>query len=367
MLRFFVCLSLSVGCAHSTSSTATPERAVAATPSADSSRAPGSPTTAAPTSERPPVWYLPPGRYQAHGARVTDGDDTVTLWGDWPLDVRADGARYHVELALGGSTRTWTLVSRLELHVCANDALELAPNVSVPAGTRLYLRGARPDDVTVATSFAAGPHVQRSARRRVDRRLPTRTAHTRLARTEARAHDELVVPVGTPIVPSNAEVVALHLVEIPDSWAFEADSGRWWLLPRDLSHPTAAEAPTPETTNEGPTADDRRRGALSKRVIRVAIREGVPHVRACYQSRLAMLPDLEGRLEIRFLITPSGEVGPVATIESPGSLDLAVEVCVARVVKSLRFPPPNGGGVVLVTYPFVLAQRATASASDESH
>ncbi|MCB9632874.1 MAG: AgmX/PglI C-terminal domain-containing protein [Sandaracinus sp.] len=342
---------------------------MAATPSADSSRAPGSPTTAAPTSERPPVWYLPPGRYQAHGARVTDGDDTVTLWGDWPLDVRADGARYHVELALGGSTRTWTLVSRLELHVCANDALRARPERLRPAGTRLYLRGARPDDVTVATSPAMPAPTFNVPLDAVSIDACTREPFTPASHeTEARAHDERgVVPVGTPIVPSNAEVVALHLVEIPDSWAFEADSGRWWLLPRDLSHPTAAEAPTPETTNEAPTADDRRRGALSKRVIRVAIREGVPHVRACYQSRLAMLPDLEGRLEIRFLITPSGEVGPVATIESPGSLDLAVEVCVARVVKSLRFPPPNGGGIVIVTYPFVLAQRATASASDENH
>jgi hypothetical protein len=32
----------------------------------------------------------------------------------------------------------------------------------------------------------------------------------------------------------------------------------------------------------------------------------------------------------------------------------AVEACVVRVMSSLRFPKPMGGGIVIVTYPFVM-------------
>lgn len=360
MLRFFVLLMLSSGCAHSAASrrddTAPP--VAATTPPAETSASLDSAT------ERPPVWYLPPGRYQAHGARVTDGERTVRLWGDWLVDVRADGTRYHVELAIGGAARTWTLVSRLELHVCANDTLQLAPDVSVAAGTRLYLRGVRPDDVTVSTSPAMPAPTYNVPLDAVTVDGCTSQPFTPEAvETEARDDRGLVVPAGTPIVSTAPNREPFEPLAY---WAFEAGPERWWLAHRTASTTettdATTEAATSEATPDAPSADPRE-GTLPKSAIRASIREAVPRVRACYESRLAMLPDLEGRLEVRFIILPSGEVGPVAT-ESPGSLDLALEVCVARVVRSLRFPPPNGGGIVIVTYPFVLQLPPARVAED---
>ena len=35
--------------------------------------------------------------------------------------------------------------------------------------------------------------------------------------------------------------------------------------------------------------------------------------------------------------------------------DANVEACVQKVMMSLKFPKPRGGGIVVVTYPFVFA------------
>ena len=37
----------------------------------------------------------------------------------------------------------------------------------------------------------------------------------------------------------------------------------------------------------------------------------------------------------------------------------AVGACIARAVRRWKFPPPEGGGIVVVTYPFVLQQVRT--------
>ena len=58
---------------------------------------------------------------------------------------------------------------------------------------------------------------------------------------------------------------------------------------------------------------------------------------------------------MRFTIAPNGQVAKVKIAES-GLDDAAVEGCLTGVMKTLRFPQPKGGGVVVVTYPFVFAQ-----------
>jgi TonB family protein len=94
------------------------------------------------------------------------------------------------------------------------------------------------------------------------------------------------------------------------------------------------------------------RGSLSKEVIRRYIRRSINQIRYCYEQQLARQPDLAGRVQVRFVISPSGAV----TSSSPAGSTLgnpAVEDCVARAVQRIAFPQPEGGGVVIVTYPFM--------------
>jgi TonB family protein len=93
------------------------------------------------------------------------------------------------------------------------------------------------------------------------------------------------------------------------------------------------------------------RGSLSKEVIRRYIRRNINQVRYCYERQLAGHPELEGNVQIRFIISPSGAVTS-SSVASSTLGDSEVEECVARTIQRIAFPEPEGGGVVIVTYPF---------------
>lgn len=97
------------------------------------------------------------------------------------------------------------------------------------------------------------------------------------------------------------------------------------------------------------------RGALSKEVIQRIIRRHVAEIRYCYEQGLTGAPDLEGRVAVKFVIAPSGAV-QAAAIESSSLGSASVEGCIARAVNRWTFPAPEGGGIVLVSYPFSLQQ-----------
>lgn len=94
------------------------------------------------------------------------------------------------------------------------------------------------------------------------------------------------------------------------------------------------------------------RGSLSREVITRVIRSHVGEVRSCYERELARRPGLAGRLTVSFVISPTGAV-QIATVSSTTMDDPAVESCVAAAARRWRFPAPEGGGVVRVSYPFV--------------
>ena len=94
------------------------------------------------------------------------------------------------------------------------------------------------------------------------------------------------------------------------------------------------------------------RGSLSKEVIRRYIRRSINQIRYCYEQQLARRPDLSGRVQIRFVISSSGAVTSSSVAESTLG-NPAAEQCVARAVERIAFPQPEGGGVVIVTYPFM--------------
>jgi hypothetical protein len=70
---------------------------------------------------------------------------------------------------------------------------------------------------------------------------------------------------------------------------------------------------------------------------------------------LTSRPDLEGRVAIKFFIAPTGAV-QAAVVESSDLPEARVGSCIAAAVKRWMFPAPEGGGLVIVTYPFVLSQ-----------
>jgi outer membrane biosynthesis protein TonB len=95
-------------------------------------------------------------------------------------------------------------------------------------------------------------------------------------------------------------------------------------------------------------------GSLSKEVIRREIGRHINEIRFCYTQALTARPELQGRVAVRFAISPSGAVVQALIASSDLGHPLA-EQCIAHVVARMNFPAPQGG-LVVVTYPFVLQQ-----------
>jgi TonB family protein len=94
------------------------------------------------------------------------------------------------------------------------------------------------------------------------------------------------------------------------------------------------------------------RGSLSKEAIRRTIQRRLNEVRFCYEQELAGRPDLSGRVQVKFVIAPDGAV-QAAAVQSSTLAATRAETCIAQAVRRWSFPAPEGGGVVVVSYPFV--------------
>ena len=101
-------------------------------------------------------------------------------------------------------------------------------------------------------------------------------------------------------------------------------------------------------------------GSLDKEVIRGVIRSHVDQVKGCYESSLERMPDLFGKVSVEFTIAASGEVVTSKVVEPTTTREVQLETCVAAAVRRWRFPKPVGGGIVIVTYPFVLVPDQTS-------
>lgn len=94
-------------------------------------------------------------------------------------------------------------------------------------------------------------------------------------------------------------------------------------------------------------------GSLSKEVIRRVIRQHLAEIRFCYEEGRRAMPELSGRVTVGFVIAPSGTVQTSSIAQSDlGSAK--TEQCIAEALRRWSFPAPENGGVVSVTYPFVL-------------
>jgi hypothetical protein len=94
-------------------------------------------------------------------------------------------------------------------------------------------------------------------------------------------------------------------------------------------------------------------GGLDPDEINAVIQRNIGQVRFCYEQALQSLPDLSGRVAIRFIIGGSGHVN-IADVTNSSLKNRSVEGCIVSRLKTWKFPEPRGGVNVRVTYPFVL-------------
>jgi TonB family protein len=99
------------------------------------------------------------------------------------------------------------------------------------------------------------------------------------------------------------------------------------------------------------------KGRLDKELIRRIVRRHLNEVKFCYEQEAIRHPDLSGRLVVQFTITGNGSVSSSAVGKSMGNA--VVDQCVTQAVRRWEFPSPEGGGVVIVSYPFVLTMSGS--------
>jgi TonB family protein len=96
-----------------------------------------------------------------------------------------------------------------------------------------------------------------------------------------------------------------------------------------------------------------KHGSLDKEVIRAVIRKHLNEVKFCYEKELAKKPDLTGRVMVQFTISGDGSV-VASVVQSSTMSNAVVEDCIRQALLRWQFPAPTGGGIVIVSYPFLL-------------
>lgn len=117
--------------------------------------------------------------------------------------------------------------------------------------------------------------------------------------------------------------------------------------------PTGA-APAPGDADAFATGDPIILGALEKSLIDGVIKVNLRDIGQCYERGLQERPDLSGKLTIKFVIAKDGTISS-ATVKSTTMNDPATERCVCDVFLKMQFPEPKGGGIVIVSYPFLFS------------
>ncbi|MFN7147327.1 MAG: TonB family protein, partial [Myxococcota bacterium] len=83
------------------------------------------------------------------------------------------------------------------------------------------------------------------------------------------------------------------------------------------------------------------------------IRKHMKDVRACWVDARTRAPD-GGTITVKFTIGADGAVTD-ARIKATTIPDARFQACVVEEFRTFQFPAPEGGGVVIVSYPFVFS------------
>ena len=95
-------------------------------------------------------------------------------------------------------------------------------------------------------------------------------------------------------------------------------------------------------------------GALDKSLVDAVVRRHLNQIRYCYQRELTKNPSLGGKVVVKFVIAKDGTVSS-ATTKSSTLGNAAVEGCINGRFMRFQFPQPKGGGIVIVSYPFLFS------------
>jgi hypothetical protein len=93
-------------------------------------------------------------------------------------------------------------------------------------------------------------------------------------------------------------------------------------------------------------------GGLDREIIAQYIKSQLGQILYCYERQLSANPDLFGKVAIKFTIGPTGGVEK-QLIGDTTLKNATVEGCILNRVAAWKFPAPQGGTRVLVTYPFL--------------
>ncbi len=217
------------------------------------------------------------------------------------------------------------------------------------------------------------PSVPKSVRKKLDKRL---NAKPQTTDDEAKANS-LVAALTTPVV-GDGETVAdtvtnIDAVKTPGQpsalrvagtiAAIEGDEvnigrgggGKLGDLTKGVKDGTGKlEArPTDERVRGKVNASKalgKVQGSLSKAEVYAVISKHQQAILRCYEKQLAKKPGLAGKISFEWTVKTNGSVTK-AREQSSTLNDAAVSTCVLGVIKSMKFPKPKGGEVVIV-YPF---------------
>ena len=93
-------------------------------------------------------------------------------------------------------------------------------------------------------------------------------------------------------------------------------------------------------------------GGLDKDVIMKVIKRHQNEIKFCYEQELQKNPALAGKVAVAWTIDPSGGVSE-ANISESSIGNANVESCIEQRIRRWKFPEPQGGGVVNVTFPWI--------------
>lgn len=95
-------------------------------------------------------------------------------------------------------------------------------------------------------------------------------------------------------------------------------------------------------------------GALDRSLIDEVIKRHMNQIRYCYQRELTKNHGLQGKVVIKFVIAKDGSVSS-ASVKQSTMGSPAVEQCISSRFMHMQFPQPVGGGIVIVSYPFLFS------------
>ena len=96
-------------------------------------------------------------------------------------------------------------------------------------------------------------------------------------------------------------------------------------------------------------------GSMDKALIDEVVKRNMNQIRYCYTREVSKHPNLGGKVTVKFVIGKDGTVASATTKASTvGSA--AVDSCINGRFMRFQFPEPKGGGIVIVSYPFIFAQ-----------